>query len=159
MKKILVSLILILTFLLQGCGGNPEYYDTCEEAFLAVYGNTFDKYSELCTIEFSDELTLYAAFTPNMLPYKFVSCQMKEKDGKYRVLDSSPFPPTNGITDDGWYHASPDNGEHLLYQWIDTSCLPEERDSLYQYRDFSFEDINGDTVGITLVFYGIELDY
>jgi hypothetical protein len=40
-----------------------------------------------------------------------------------------------------------------------TSALPEERDGSYQYRDFSFEDINGNTVGITLVYDEIELSY
>ncbi len=159
MKRILIALILVLTFILPSCGGNPEYYDTCEDAFYAVYGDTFHrdsnvyKISELCSINFSDELTLYAVYTPNVLPYKFVSCEMKKKDGKYRVIDSWIFPPLDSITVDGWYRASPDNETDLMYQWLDTSALPEERDDRYNDRDFSFEDINGNTVGISLVYY------
>lgn len=165
MKKPLIALLLLFALALSGCGGNPKYYDTCEEAFFALYGDVFDqnseidKVSELCAIGFSQELIIYAVYTPNVLPYKFVSCRMKEKDGKFRVVDSSMFPPQNSITYDGWYIASLDNGDHFLYQWINTSALPEERDSRYQYRDFSFEDIHGETVGITLVYYFIESNY
>ena len=94
MKRTLITIILVITFILPSCGGNPEYYDTCKDAFYAVYGDTFRRdshiyeISELCSIKFSDELTLYAVYTPNILPYSFVSCEMKEKDGKYRVIES-----------------------------------------------------------------------
>ena len=165
MKRTLITIILVITFILPSCGGNPEYYDTCKDAFYAVYGDTFDrdseidKVSELCATYFDQDLIIYAVYTPNVLPYKFVSCRMIEKNGKARVVDSSMIPPQNSITYDGWYIATSDNGQHFLYQWINTSALPEERDSRYQYRDFSFEDINGDTVGITLVYYEIKSNY
>jgi len=166
MKRTLITIILVITFILPSCGGNPEYYDTCKDAFYAVYGDTFRRdshiyeISELCSIKFSDELTLYAVYTPNILPYSFVSCEMKEKDGKYRVIDSwVSNKPLDGITIEGWYKTSLGNGTDLIYKWMATSALPEERDSSYQYRDFSFEDINGDTVGITLVYYEIKPNY
>ena len=166
MKRTLITIIiLVIIFILPSCGGNPEYYDTCKDAFYAVYGDTFHRdshiyeISELCSIKFSDELTIYAVYTPNVLPYHFVSCEMKEKNGKYRVIESWIFPPLDSITAGGWYRASPENGTDLLYQWLKTSALPVERDSRYQYRDYSFEDINGDTVGITLVYYEIESNY
>lgn len=166
MKRTLITIILVITFILPSCGGNPEYYDTCMDAFYAVHGDTFrrdseiNKLSELCSIKFSDELTLYAVYTPNILPYSFVSCEMKEKDGKYRVIDSwVSNKPLDGITIEGWYKTSLGNGTDLIYKWMATSALPEERDSRYQYRDFSFEDINGDTVGITLVYYKIKSNY
>lgn len=166
MKRTLITIILVFTFILPSCGGNPEYYDTCKDAFYAVYGDTFRRdshiyeISELCSIKFSDELTLYAVYTPNILPYSFVSCEMKEKDGKYRVIDSwVSNKPLDGITIEGWYKTSLGNGTDLIYKWMATSALPEERDSSYQYRDFSFEDINGDTVGITLVYDELESKY
>ena len=166
MKRTLITIILVITFILPSCGGNPEYYDTCMDAFYAVHGDTFrrdseiNKLSELCSIKFSDELTLYAVYTPNILPYSFVSCEMKEKDGKYRVIDSwVSNKPLDGITIEGWYKTSLGNRTDLIYKWMATSALPEERDSSYQYRDFSFEDINGDTVGITLVYYEIKSNY
>ncbi len=165
MKRTLITIILVITFILPSCGGNPEYYDTCKDAFYAVYGDIFDrdseidKVSELCATYFDQDLIIYAVYTPNVLPYKFVSCRMIEKNGKVRVVDSSMLPPKNSITYDGWYIATSNNGYHFLYQWLDTSSLPEERDSRYQYRDFSFEDINGDTVGITLVYYEIKSNY
>jgi len=166
MKRTLITIILVITFILPSCGGNPEYYDTCKDAFYAVYGDTFRRdshiyeISELCSIKFSDELTLYAVYTPNILPYSFVSCEMKEKDGKYRVIDSwVSNKPLDGITIEGWYKTSLGNGTDLIYKWMATSALPEERDSSYQYRDFSFEDINGDTVGITLVYDELESKY
>ena len=59
--------------------------------------------------------------------------------------------PLDGITIEGWYKTALGNGTDLIYKWLATSALPEERDGSYQYRDFSFEDINGNTVGITLV--------
>ncbi len=166
MKRTLITIILVITFILPSCGGNPEYYDTCKDAFYAVYGDTFRRdshiyeISELCSIKFSDELTLYAVYTPNILPYSFVSCEMKEKDGKYRVIDSwVSNKPLDGITIEGWYKTSLGNGTDLIYKWMATSAIPEERDSSYQYRDFSFEDINGDTVGITLVYDELESKY
>lgn len=166
MKRTLIAFILALIFILPSCGGNPEYYDTCMDAFYAVHGDTFrrdseiNKLSELCSIKFSDELTLYAVYTPNILPYSFVSCEMKEKDGKYRVIDSwASNKPLDGITIEGWYKTSLGDGTDLIYKWMATSALPEERDSSYQYRDFSFEDINGDTVGITLVYDELESKY
>ena len=166
MKRTLITIILVITFILPSCGGNPEYYDTCKDAFYAVYGDTFRRdshiyeISELCSIKFSDELTLYAVYTPNVLPYHFVSCEMKEKDGKYRVIDSwVSNKPLDGITIEGWYKTSLGNGTDLIYKWMATSALPEERNSSYQYRDFSFEDINGHTVGITLVYYEIKSNY
>lgn len=165
MKRMLITIILVITFILPSCGGNPKYYDTCEDAFYAVYGDTFDRDSEidkvsvLCATCFDQDLIIYAVYTPNVLPYKFVSCRMIEKKGKVRVVDSSMLPPQNSIRYDGWYIATSENGYHFLYQWLDTSALPEQRDSRYQYRDYSFEDINGDTVGITLVYYEIKSNY
>ena len=166
MKRTLITIILVITFILPSCGGNPEYYDTCKDAFYAVYGDTFRRdshiyeISELCSIKFSDELTLYAVYTPNVLPYHFVSCEMKEKDGQYRVIDSFVSDkPLDGITIEGWDQASLGNGTNLIYKWMATSALPEERDGNYQYRDFSFEDINGNTVGITLVYDEIKFSY
>ena len=166
MKRTLIALILMLTFILPSCGGNPEYYDTCMDAFYAVHGDTFHrdsyiyKMEELCSIRFSDELTLFAVYTPNILQYSFVSCEMKEKDGQYRVIDSFVSDkPLDGITIEGWYKTSLGNGTDLIYKWMATSALPEERDGSYQYRDFAFEDINGNTVSITLVYDEIELSY
>ena len=51
MKRTLIALILMLTFILPSCGGNPEYYDTCMDAFYAVYGDTFHRDSNIYKLE------------------------------------------------------------------------------------------------------------
>ena len=166
MKRASILLILALALLLQSCGGNPKYYDTCSEAFIEKYsedqGVTPQIWTEICTVRFSDELTIYAFISSNY--NKLVTCEMKEKDGKFRLVDCGWMQiPTNSLPDqivkDGFYVAHPDNKTTLLYQWIATDSLPAERDEIYQYKDFSFLDQMREEVRITLVYYEAKVNY
>ena len=150
MKRTLIVFILVLTFLLQGCGGNPKYYDTCKEA-LEEISPSFSVLDEICEIRFSDVLIVYAA---NTSFGQIVTADIKEKDGKFRVLD---FTYTNGLANsttekieiDRWSRAVTDDETDVLYQWIPTDSLPESRDERYQYKDC----VVGENLRVTLVYY------
>lgn len=166
MQRVLIPLILALTILFQGCGGNPKYYNTCTEAFIEIYGEVLGPTplvgSEVCTVKFSDELIIYAFISP--LHNKLITCEIKEKDGKFRVLEYWYLQiPTNSlpnqIVKDGFQTAYPDNRTTLLYQWVATDCLSEERDEPYQYKDFTFLNPMREEVRITLVYYEVKVNY